>query len=275
MNTIPAPLIKLNNVSLTLHMADQPRTVLDGIDLQIDEGEWVAIVGSNGSGKSSLAKIAAGLQPPSSGSVNVAAERQPAVQFVFQNPDTAIIGDTVYEDVCFGLANFGVDAGQMPALAAEALGKVGLARHIGASTSALSGGQKQLLAIAGCLATKPFIYIFDEATSMLDPMSRESVLRIVRRLHTEGRTIVWITQLLDELACCDRVIGISDGHVGFDGTPRDFFYAQGNDGLSCCERLGFQPPYTVQVAQALARSGYKLEPPPLTPEQLSKAVAEL
>lgn len=272
---ITEPLVQLDRVSLTLDTADHPRTILHPVDLQIQTGEWIALVGSNGSGKSTLAKIIAGLQSPSSGTVTLTSVEQPAIQLVFQNPDTSIIGETVYEDICFGMGNFGVAVDDMQAIASEALGKVGLGTHIHSATSTLSGGQKQLLAIAGCLVVNPSVYVFDEATSMLDPMSRQLILKVVRQLHSEGKTIIWITQLLDELAICDRVVGMMDGKLMFDGSKSDFFYKKGTDTLSPCERLGFRPPYTVLVAEELAKHGYILEPPPLTPEQLSKAVSEL
>ncbi|MFE5319483.1 energy-coupling factor ABC transporter ATP-binding protein [Paenibacillus sp. NPDC056579] len=269
-------ILKLSQAALTLDTADGPRTVLHPVDLQIHEGEWIALVGSNGCGKSTLAKVMAGLQPPTYGTVSLTAEDQPPVQLVFQNPDTSIIGETVYEDLCFVMENYGVSEEQMPARAAEALDKVGLANRIHAPASTLSGGQKQLLAIAGCLVVEPAIYIFDEATSMLDPMSRQTILSIAGKLHREGKTIIWITQLLDELAETDRVVGMEDGRLVFDGTPREFFFQRPQSGeRSSCEQLGFTPPYTVRVVQQLFEQGYILNPPPLTPEELSKAVSEL
>jgi energy-coupling factor transport system ATP-binding protein len=271
----PNDLIALDDISFSFPVYDGWKTVLQDIDLHITQGEWLTIVGTNGSGKSTLAKIIAGLYPISSGKITCQSLEKPISQLIFQNPDTQIIGETVYEDVCFGMFNMGVKPEFIPRRAMDALGKVGLSHFLHASTSQLSGGQKQLLAIAGCLAVNPPLLIFDEASSMLDPMSRQALLQVVQELHQEGKTIVWITQLLDELAWSDRVAAIDQGTLEFIGTKQDFFYRSVPSQPSCCEKLGFIPPFTIQTAQALITRGYQLEPLPVSPIEFSKAVSAL
>lgn len=274
----------LHHVSCSIPQQDTVKSVLHDLNIEIHAKEWVTLVGTNGSGKSTLAKILAGLHPITEGSFATAFSGNPAVQLVFQNPDTAIIGDTVYEDVCFGLMNYGVSESALESIAMRALSKVGLAPLAHSAASSLSGGQKQLLAIAGCLAVSPSVYIFDEATSMLDPLARQTILDLAHQLHAEGSTVIWITQLLDELTGKARVIALEDGRVAYDGSSHDFFYGTAIDpahnslpesALSPCERLGFTSPYVVQVARRLIRQGYELKSKPLSPEELSHAVEVL
>ncbi|CAG7643611.1 Energy-coupling factor transporter ATP-binding protein EcfA1 [Paenibacillus solanacearum] len=279
MNSLFDPIIELQDLTLTYGAEDQAKPALRSIRLSIEQGEWIAVVGSNGCGKSTLAKVIAGLVRPSGGHMICRAERRPAVQLVFQNPETQMIRDTVYEEVSFGLGHFGAAAENIEPRAMAALRRVGLDGRRHARTAALSGGQKQLLNIASCLALKPAVYVFDESTSMLDPQSRQNVLDVVRELHREGRTIIWITQLLDELAWCDRVIGMEDGAIVFDESKQSFFYGEEVGGErtapSPCEQLGFVPPFTVQTALLLLASGWNLRPLPVSPEELSKAVSAL
>jgi energy-coupling factor transport system ATP-binding protein len=267
--------LTLDHISFSFPASDGWHTVLKDVDLRIRQGEWLTIVGTNGSGKSTLAKIIAGLYPVSSGTITCYLLEKPASQLIFQNPDTQIMGETLYEDVCFGMVNMGMNPDHMQKIAIQVLEKVGLSRHIHASTSLLSGGQKQLLAVAGCLAVNPPILIFDEASSMLDPLARQTLLRVIQELHHEGKTIVWITQLLDELAFSDRVAAIEHGALTFLGTKQNFFYGCTPSESSHCEQMGFAPPYTIQTAQALISKGYQLDPLPISPIELSKAVSKL
>jgi energy-coupling factor transport system ATP-binding protein len=194
------------------------------------------------------------------------------VQMVFQNPEAQIVGETLYEDVCFGLENRAVDPAEMPGRALAALRQVGLADKLHHPVTMLSGGQKQLLGIAGCLATEADAIVFDEATAMLDPASRERMLGVVKQLHQGGATVIWITQWLEELAYADRVIALEDGKIVYGGDPRGFFYAVAGEG-SACERMGFAPPYVVQVAEGLRRRGVELVGRPILPQELSEAVS--
>ncbi|MDF2959563.1 MAG: hypothetical protein K0S39_1298 [Paenibacillus sp.] len=266
-------LIKLDSVSYAYPSFEGAEAILKNINLTIRRGEWVAIAGTNGSGKSTLAKLIAKLYPASSGEVRLTIPEMPPVQLVFQNPDMQVIGETVYEDLCFGMENYGVTDAEMQQRADEALEKVGLTTMADTPVSQLSGGQKQLLAVAACLCVNPAVILFDEATSMLDPMSRQTIIKAAQKLHQEGKTIVWITQWLDELAWANRVIALDQGRIAFEGSAQDFFYSKDGHNKSFCDRLGFAPPYTVQVALSLINKGFKLDPLPLTPAELGKSVS--
>ncbi|PWK13073.1 ATP-binding cassette domain-containing protein [Tumebacillus permanentifrigoris] len=279
-------ILRLAEVSVAFTGAEGIHPVLQELDLEIARGEWVSLVGRNGSGKSTLGRVLAGLLPVSRGTVERADGR---VQLVFQNPDAQIVGETVWEDVCFGLENLAVPPEEMPKRVESALGLVGLLPKKDAEVTTLSGGQKQLLAVAGCLAMEAETLVFDEATSMLDPESRARLLQVAEALHRAGRTVLWITQWMDEVAHAERVVALEAGRVVFDGTPEAFFYDGGVEGASDsvgasraedsvlekrtpCEVLGFAPPYVVQVARALERRGVALRTRPLLPAQLGAVV---
>jgi energy-coupling factor transport system ATP-binding protein len=256
----------LSGVGVAFASAEGVHKVLDGIDLQVRQGEWIALIGQNGSGKSTLAKVLCGLCPVSRGDVERGALQ---VQMVFQNPEAQIVGETAYEDVCFGMENRAVDPSEMPERARAALEKVGLARKIDQSVTTLSGGQKQLLGIAGCLAVEADVIVFDECTAMLDPASREMVIGVAQELQKQGKTLIWITQWMEELAYADRVVALASGRVAYDGAARAFFY----DGV--CRELGFVPPYVVQVAESLREKGAVLAEQPLTAQELCEAVGDV
>jgi energy-coupling factor transport system ATP-binding protein len=269
-----SPIFRLEQAAVAYHTPPHIVTVLEHIDLTVHEGEWICLLGRNGSGKSTLARILAGLCPLSSGECYSYVNGR--VQMVFQNPEAQVIGETVYEDICFGLENAAADPSSMAAAASSVLKLVGLDVPVQRPTRELSGGQKQLLAIAACLALDPEVLIFDEATSMLDPLSRKRVLEAVRALHRNGKTIVWVTQLLEEVDRADRVIVLEDKGIRFDGDGQAFFYDdKAPSGPSVCDRLGFAPPFPVQVAKRLVKQGHKLPFLPVTPHEVSKAVKRL
>lgn len=269
----------LEHVTVAFTTNEGIRPVLIDMNLEIVAGEWLAVVGQNGSGKSTLGKVLAGLCPISRGNVRRAGGETSSAQMVFQNPEAQIVGETVYEDVCFGLENRAVDPTDMPERALRALRLVGLEQKMHAYVEKLSGGQKQLLGIAGCLAMDASVIVFDEATAMLDPTSRVNVLQVVQELRRQGKTIIWITQWMEELAYADRVVALDGGKIAFDGKSEEFFYGKGVAGSvegegNPCERLGFVLPYAVQVAQELEKHGVTLKGRPILPNELSKAVSE-
>lgn len=235
------PAIELKQLSCSIPVPDGIKRLLRGIELTVAPGEWLGIAGTNGSGKSTLAKAMARLIPPASGEVLYRCDRihtagpaqeteagtKPFVQMIFQNPDTQMLGETVYEDVCFGLDNYGFPVADRHRLAMDALERTGLAALADSPARFLSGGQKQLLHVAGCLAVQPDVLIFDEATAMLDPLSRQRLLQTVRQLHSAGTTVVWITQLMDELSECGRIVAMDEGRIVFDGSKEAFFYGEG------------------------------------------------
>lgn len=210
---------------------DQP--VLEDISFTIQAGEFVAIVGANGSGKSTIAKLMDGLLFPRKGTVKLHSldtskaadltEIHRQIGFVFQNPEDQFITTTVMDEVIFGLENIHVPREDMQERMDQALKAVHMEHYLDAMPHQLSGGQKQRVAIAAILAMRPQIIIFDEATSMLDPQGREQVLTIMHELHQQGMTIIHITHHMEEVLSADRVLLLHHGRLVFDGTPLAFF----------------------------------------------------
>lgn len=264
------PLVELENVSVAFDHTPTIHNVLCDINLAIAQGEWVGIVGKNGSGKSTLAKVIAEICPLSRGKISI---NNRSVQMVFQNPEAQIVAETIFEEVCFGLENQSFDPSLMKNRVREVLQQVGLHVPLDQPISSLSGGQKQLLNIASCLAVDASLLIFDEATAMLDPLARTKMMEIARQLHTNGQTIMWITQWMEELAGVDRVIALEDGKIVFNGERQAFFYTMIEESeISPCEQLGFTLPYVVQVAKHLLALGQSLAFLPISAEQLVQVV---
>ena len=233
-------MIRTENVTFEYIRRDEEGNVegitkaLDDVSIHIRKGEFVAILGSNGSGKSTFAKHMNALLVPEEGKVYVngcdttddsqyLTVRQ-SCGMVFQNPDNQIIGQTVEEEVAFGPENMGVPTEEMEKRVTEALERVGLTKERFNSPNRLSGGQKQRVAIAGILAMKPKCIVFDEPTAMLDPIGRKEVIATAHELNrTEGITIVLITHYMNEAAGADRVIVMDKGRPVMDGTPRQVF----------------------------------------------------
>ncbi|WDF50420.1 energy-coupling factor transporter ATPase [Paenibacillus sp. KACC 21273] len=209
------------------------RPVLDDISLTIQQGEFVAIVGANGCGKSTIAKLIDGLVVPKQGTVHwnewdtskpdELAEIRQQIGYIFQNPEDQFITTTVMDEVLFGLENIALPRAEMQPRVQEALQAVQMESYIDAQPHQLSGGQKQRVAIAAILAMRPQMIIFDEATSMLDPQGREQILAIMHQLHQQGITIIHITHHMDEVLTAQRVLLIDQGRLVFDGAPVSFF----------------------------------------------------
>ncbi|MFL7791042.1 MAG: energy-coupling factor transporter ATPase [Anaerolineae bacterium] len=251
---------------------------LQGIDLTIGPGEFVALIGSNGSGKSTLARHFNGLLLPTAGEVWVEGlltsdprhlwEVRQRVGMVFQNPENQLVASTVEEDVAFGPENAGLPPDEIRQRVDEALALVGLQDYCTHPPQMLSGGQKQLVAIAGVLAARPACVVFDEPTSMLDPPSRRRILDTVRRLNAEqGITVVLITQSMDEAAIANRVLAMHEGRIVMDGPPRDVF-EQGER----LRALGLGLPPAVEIARRLREQGLALPPGLLTVDALAGAL---
>ena len=250
---------------------------LRGIDLTIERGEFLAIVGPNGSGKSTLVRHLNGLLLPTAGQVqvdglltsdprNLWAIRQ-RVGMVFQNPDNQIVASTVEEDVAFGPENAALPPDEIRRRVDEALATVGLAEYRTRPPQMLSGGQRQLLAIAGALATRPACIVFDEPASMLDPANRRQVLDTIRRLNVEGLTIILITQAMEEATAARRVLVIHKGRVAMDGPPAQVF-----EHGSQLRSWGLDLPAAVEIAHHLRERGWRLPQGLLTIEQLARAL---
>lgn len=210
---------------------EQP--ILKHLHFTIHQGEFVSIVGANGSGKSTLSKLINGLLLPKKGSVQYNELRtnnpreleqiRQQIGFIFQNPDDQFITTTVQDEIIFGLENIRLPKEEMDERVMEALSLVGMESSIHAMPHELSGGQKQRVAIAAILAMKPKVIIFDEATSMLDPLGRQQILSIMKDLHEKGMTIIHITHHMDEVLEADRLLLIHEGEICYDGNPLTFF----------------------------------------------------
>ncbi len=246
--------------------------VLQDIFLQIQHGQWITILGHNGSGKSTLAKVLTGIVEPSYGVVN--RDLHGPVQMVFQNPDAQIVGETVSEDILFGLENYNFPLDQCQERVAKALQQVGLSGYEQVPVGILSGGQKQLLCLASAIAVDPHVIILDEATSMLDPASRQRIRAVMKEWHSLGKTIVWLTQDMEEVVLGQVVVVLSEGRLAYQGTPRQFFYAPLSNQMSACRMLNFKPPFVVEVVEYLRKDGLAMavEDLPIKPEELSKVV---
>ena len=232
-------LIKFDNVSFSYETEDEngnPKTekVLENFNFSIEEGSFVAILGHNGSGKSTVAKLTNGILFADDGTVTVDSilardddtiyDIRKTVGMVFQNPDNQIVSSIVEEDVAFGVENIGIPSDECRKRVDEALKTVGMYEYRLRTPSKLSGGQKQRVAVAGIIAMKPKCIVLDEPTAMLDPSGRKEVIDTVMKLNREeGITIVLITHYMDEAVKADRVVVMDDGKIKLDGTPEQVF----------------------------------------------------
>ena len=223
-------IIEVKNLSFAY---DESAKTIDEVSFSIEEGTYTTIIGHNGSGKSTIAKLIAGLLEKASGSIMVDGMElnvenlnkiRSDIGIVFQNPDNQFIGSTVRDDIAFGLENHCVPQKEMDQIIEENAALVGMTKYLNQEPTRLSGGQKQRVAIAGVLAMKPKILIFDEATSMLDPQGKDEIKRVITELHGESKlTILSITHDIDEVAKSDYVIAMDGGHVAITGTPKEVF----------------------------------------------------
>jgi len=240
------------------------KRALNNLSLDIKEGEFVAIVGSNGSGKSTLAKHINALLLPKDGKVLVNGyeteddsriwEIRKSVGMVFQNPDNQIVATIVEEDIAFGAENLGLPREEIIKRVDNSLELVEMNKYRNKAPHMLSGGQKQRVAIAGVLALEPQVIVFDESTAMLDPKGRKEVMDIAQKLHSDNRTIVFITHFMEEAALADRIIVLNEGEIVKDGKPIDIF----ND-IKLLEELSLDVPKSILLANRLKNAGIRLE----------------
>lgn len=257
-------MILLEQVSYSYPDREQ-QLVIDEVNLSISRGEFVALIGPNGSGKSTLAKLINGLLLPTKGKVffeslettdkDALWQIRQKVGMVFQNPENQFVATTVYDDVAFGLENIGFPPEEMPRCIEEALSRVNMLSFQEAEPHQLSGGQKQRVAIAGILAVRPEVIIFDEATAMLDPQGRKDVLTMMQELHREGITIINITHDMEEVLFASRVILMKDGSVLRDTTPAKLFAE-----ADILEENNLELPFVFQVKRRLEEYGIQLCP---------------
>ncbi len=253
---------------------------VDQVDLDIKQGQFIAILGHNGSGKSTLAKHINAILVPTEGTVWVDGKdtqdmdkiwdiRQEA-GMVFQNPDNQIIGQVVEEDVGFGPENMGIPTKEIWERVEESLKAVGMYEYRKHSPNKLSGGQKQRVSIAGVIAMHPKCIILDEPTAMLDPNGRKEVIRAVRALNdVEGMTVVLITHYMEEIIHADKVFVMDKGHIEMEGTPREIFSQ-----VERLKSLRLDVPQVTLLAHELKKSGLDIPDGILTTEELTEALQE-
>ena len=252
------------------HHADD--YILKDVTFHVKQGEWLSIVGHNGSGKSTTIRLIDGLLEAESGEIIIDGdkltlenvwEKRRHIGMVFQNPDNQFVGATVEDDVAFGLENQGMDYQTMFDRVQEALDIVGMQDFKEREPARLSGGQKQRVAIAGVVALRPDIIILDEATSMLDPEGRLELIQTVKKIKDQhGMTVISITHDLDEVALSDRVLVMKEGQVESTSTPSELFSRVN------LEVLGLDEPFTNQVKETLLNSGFQLPERYLTEKEL-------
>ena len=245
---------------------------LNDVSFQVKKGEWLSIVGHNGSGKSTTVRLIDGLLEAESGDIIISGdkltvenvwEKRRQIGMVFQNPDNQFVGATVEDDVAFGLENQGLDYDLMVERVQQALELVGMQDFKEREPARLSGGQKQRVAVAGVVALRPDIIILDEATSMLDPEGRLDLIQIVKKIKDSNQlTVISITHDLDEIALSDRVLVMKEGQVESTATPRELFSRED------LEELGLDQPFVNQVKAALRQSGLSLPDSYLTEKEL-------
>ena len=255
--------------------------VFEDMNLKIEEGSFVAILGTNGCGKSTLAKHFNSILLPSGGKVYVCGidtaneERimqvRRSVGMVFQNPDNQIVANVVEEDVAFGPENLGVASPQIRYRVDKALKQVGMYEYREHAPHLLSGGQKQRIAIAGVIAMEPKCIVLDEPTAMLDPRGRREVVETIGRLNKEkGITVILITHHMDEAAKADRVVVMHKGSVAADGTPEEVFSQ-----VELLHNIGLAAPESVELCWELNKQGFDLPLDKLEPEKCAQTLANL
>ena len=257
-------IIKTENLTFSYPAEEGKEAVpaLLGVDLAVERGSFVVVLGHNGSGKSTLAKHLNGVLLPEGGKVWVSGmdtsdeslllEVRRRVGMVFQNPDNQIVANVVEEDVAFGPENLGIPTEELQRRVAAALKAVGMEAFTLHAPHHLSGGQKQRIAIAGVIAMEPACIVLDESTAMLDPLGRREVLDTVQKLNREkGITIVLITHHIDEAALADRVVVMDSGSVVMDGTPKEILVR-----VEELQAIGLAAPHTVELLYGLRQDGF-------------------
>ena len=277
------PFIKVENVSYSYKGEGEAAVrVIKELSLEVNEGEFVAVLGHNGSGKSTLAKLLNMILTPASGKIfiegkditdeNMSEEEifalRKNVGMVFQNPDNQLVATIVEDDVAFGPENLGVPSEEIRRRVDDALAKVGMTEYAHHEPHRLSGGQKQRVAIAGIMAMLPKCIIFDESTAMLDPIGRREVMSAIKKLNSEmGITVIMITHYMDEAAMANRVVVLDDGRLALDGTPSEVFEKE-----ELLRSMGLDVPQCTALVHRLRRAGIALEGECTDPEKCADLI---
>ncbi|HFZ6594983.1 TPA: energy-coupling factor ABC transporter ATP-binding protein [Streptococcus agalactiae] len=272
-------IITVNNLFFK-YDSNQTHYQLENVSFHVKQGEWLSIIGHNGSGKSTTVRLIDGLLEAESGQIIIDGqeltednvwELRHKIGMVFQNPDNQFVGATVEDDVAFGLENKGIPLKDMKERVDQALDLVGMSEFKMREPARLSGGQKQRVAIAGAVAMRPQVIILDEATSMLDPEGRLELIRTIRAIRQKyNLTVISITHDLDEVALSDRVIVMKNGKVESTSTPKALF-GRGNRLIS----LGLDVPFTSKLMAELAANGLDIGTEYLTEKELEEQLWEL
>lgn len=270
--------IDVKNLSFRYKESQEYYDVKD-ITFHVKRGEWLSIVGHNGSGKSTTVRLIDGLLEAESGEIVIDGQRlteenvwniRRQIGMVFQNPDNQFVGATVEDDVAFGLENQGLSRQEMKKRVEEALDLVGMLDFKKREPARLSGGQKQRVAIAGVVALRPAILILDEATSMLDPEGRRELIETVKGIRKDyDMTVISITHDLEEVAMSDRVLVLKKGEIESTSSPRELFSR--ND----LDQIGLDDPFSNQLKHSLSQNGYDLPENYLTESELEDKLWEL
>ena len=271
-------IINVKNLSFRYKESQEYYDVKD-ITFHVKRGEWLSIVGHNGSGKSTTVRLIDGLLEAESGEIVIDGQRlteeniwniRRQIGMVFQNPDNQFVGATVEDDVAFGLENQGLSRQEMQKRVEEALDLVGMLDFKKREPARLSGGQKQRVAIAGVVALRPAILILDEATSMLDPEGRRELIETVKEIRKDyDMTVISITHDLEEVAMSDRVLVMKKGEIESTSSPRELFSR--ND----LDQIGLDDPFANQLKHSLSQNGYDLPENYLTESELEDKLWEL
>lgn len=269
------PIIELKDI--WFRYSEEADWVLKGINFALKQGEWITILGGNGSGKSTFAKLLNGLLLPTQGELSLFGqtpqteqerwEARQKVGMIFQNPENQIVAMTVEDDIAFGLENLGIPPHEMEQRIDQVLALLKLTEFRKSEPHKLSGGQKQRLAIAGVLAMRPQVMIFDESTSMLDPQGAADVMTIVKELHQSGISIIHITHEVEEALESNRILVFHRGEIKLSGTPGEVL----NDPEKLMQ-YGLIPPFAIRVRDALQKKGCMLGQEIMRVEELAEEI---
>ena len=254
--------LEVKNLSFSY---DESTHAVRNVSFAIEKGSYTTIIGHNGSGKSTIAKLLIGLLEKDEGEILIddlplneenLMEIRSRVGIVFQNPDNQFIGSTVRDDIAFGLENHCVEQSKMDAIITEFAEKVNMTEYLESEPTRLSGGQKQRVAIAGVLAMAPEMIIFDESTSMLDPQGKDEINRVIRQLHAQTQlTIISITHDIEEVAKSDHVLVMDQGEIKMEGTPEEILLRDKE-----LIQLHLYIPFSIKLQQQLKKNGLTIKP---------------
>ena len=274
-------MIKIDNISYAYPGVDDEESevkAIDGLSIDIEKGDFVAILGHNGSGKSTLGKLLNAQIKPSSGDITIDGisvldedsewEIRKKCSMVFQNPDNQMVATTVEDEVAFGPENLQIQHPELRERVDSALEQVGMIKYKKRSPSNLSGGQKQRVSIAGVIAMMSDYIIFDEPTAMLDPQGRKDVIDLIKSLNKDyGKTIIYVTHYMEEAVLADKIVVLDKGKKALEGSAREVFSQ-----VDQMKKLGLTVPQVTEVAYSLQQKGIEIDSLPLTIEEFLESI---